>query len=337
MKVYMSGQLRYEGCYYYRCLLPLQENGWDGDKVTRTGRIKEPAIAGMAMRDADIIVFQRPFEKERFTLFEAMRSLGKKIVFDNDDTYKVNDVMKLGKYLDKINENIDFFVKNSDLVTCTTEFLADEYRKLNKNVVVIPNMINPDHFPKRKSNLSKKIRIGLVGSIAHCGDTEHIKPLLKELSDRSDIQLVLFALNGDKAYQDDMDFWSSLNIEWQPFVHMENYYETLNNLKLDLMLIPRLNNYFNRCKSNIKFLEASMLQIPVVAQTWNDGQSPYDKDGEYMVMANTLEEWRKMTNSLIEDKEWRKMVGRRAKKYVLDNYDITKYGKVYKDIYSTIL
>ena len=47
------------------------------------------------------------------------------------------------------------------------------------------------------------------------------------------------------------------------------------------MLIPRGENYFNRCKSNIKFLEASMCEIPVIAQSFTTNDSPYDElDGK---------------------------------------------------------
>lgn len=329
--------MRYEGCYYVRCALPLQVNGWDGDKITMASSLKTPEEATNGMMNADVIVFQRPFETQKMVVMKELKKLGKKFVFDNDDTYKVNDVMKLGKYLDLISGILDEFARHSDLVTTTNEFLAKEYRKLNDNVVVLPNCINPDDFPEPLKKKNKRVRVGIVGSVAHCEDYLHIKPLLTELSERDDTQLVLFSLSEDKMFQEEVKYFNTLNVEWQPFVKMSDYLETLNNLALDIILIPRSDTYFNRCKSNIKFLEASMLNIPVIAQTFGDGDSPYDKDGEYMVLANKLPEWRKKVIEMIEDKESRKMFANRARKYVLQEYDINKKGHLWEEAYKKIL
>lgn len=327
MKVYFRGQLRYEGCYYYRCLLPLQINGWSGDLLTMRSQLN-PEESRKAILDAEVVVMQRPFEKASKDLFIALKQAGKKIVFDNDDTYKVNDVMKLGSMLDDMNASVDWFIKNSDMVTTTNEFLAEEYRKLNPNVHVLPNFINPEDFPtKILKNRTKKVRIGIIGSVSlyNTEDIEHIKPLLKELSERDDVTLVVFGQSPEGG------FWKDLNIEYHPFVHIYDYYKKLNELKLDLAIIPRADTYFNRCKSNVKFLECSMLEIPVIAQTWNDGQSPYDKDIDAGVLepANTLEEWREKVNLLIGEKTLRKIIGKRAKKYVLKHYNVDK-AKLWK-------
>jgi len=212
MKVYFLGS-KYEGCYYVRCMLPLRHNGWDGDFVTLHGQRKDANTAMRAMLDADIIVAQRPYENVMFDVYSALKEAGKKIVFDNDDTYKVNDQMKLGKYLDKISNNIDKFIGMSDMVTTTTEFLAEEYRKLNKNVVVIPNQIDPDDYDKPLRNKTDKIRIGVVGSVGSTGDFEGIRETLKQISNDPRYQLVLFSLppvasSIANKYDREFAFWS---------------------------------------------------------------------------------------------------------------------------------
>lgn len=340
MKVYFLGS-KYEGCYYVRCMLPLRHNGWDGDFLTLHGQRKDPNTAMRAMLDADIIVAQRPYESVMFDVYSALKEAGKKIVFDNDDTYKVNDQMKLGKYLDKISDNIDKFIRMSDMVTTTTEFLAEEYRKLNKNVVVIPNQIDPDDYDRPLRNKTDKIRIGVVGSVGSTGDFEGIRETLKQISDDPRYQLVLFSLppkasNIADKYDKEFAFWSSLNIEWQPFVPMKHYFKTLNELRLDMILIPREDSYFNRGKSNLKFLEASMFEIPVIAQGFKTGDSPYQlgDDPKYMEIV-TENDWMDRVEKL-SDKEVRKEIGKRAKKYVLKNYNITKNYKLWKTAYETL-
>lgn len=76
----------YDGCYYYRCYMP----GIHGDMsvVLDFARkdYKPEQLIQQAM-EADIIVIQRPNEPVRYEIAKALKAKGKKIVFENDDTY----------------------------------------------------------------------------------------------------------------------------------------------------------------------------------------------------------------------------------------------------------
>lgn len=338
---------RYDGCWYYRCYLPMLHNGFRGDKTSFSMPKIDSFASARESINADCVVFQRPDEKSRLDSAILLKRLGKKVVFENDDTYKIEDNMKLGEeVLAEKQFILDSFIKIADLVTTTTEYLADEYRKLNKNVVVLKNCIDPADWPTPKLNDTSKVRIGLFGSTTLNGDYEPIAGLLRELSKRPDVQLVMFGLPPKEAqtkklsamYADEIRFWEGLSIEWQPFVSMQNYFATLNNLRLDIVLIPRRDNYFNRCKSNLKFLEASILGVPVIAQRFADGNSPYEElqDGVTGFRATTMMDWDSAINQLIKDKELRKHIGSEAKKYVLANYDIRNNFKQWKNAYKTL-
>ena len=334
-RIFYRGQLRYLGCYFYRCLLPLQQLGYQGDLLTIRS-VPNPAEISKGIMDAEIVVMHRPFEKASKDLFLALREGGKKLVIDGDDTYNVEkseDIMKLGSMASAMSNSINWFLREADLVTCTNEFLADEYRKLNKNVVVLPNYINPEDFPKVQRNKTKKVRIGIIGSVGlnNTNDVENIKDIIKELSERKDVTLVLFGQSPD------VGFWKDIKLEYHTFVHMADYYQKLSDLKLDMAIIPRRDTYFNRAKSNVKFLECSMLEIPCICQSWGDGKSPYDPDKDYVLLANKPKEWKHEIDELIKDKELRKMMGTRAKKYVVANYSIIKNAYRWKDEYNKLL
>jgi len=102
------------------------------------------------------------------------------------------------------------------------------------------------------------------------------------------------------------------------------------------MLIPRLPSYFNKCKSNIKYLEASMLEIPVVASTFED--SPYNtiEDGKTGMLAKDEAEFRIKTEQLIKDKALRRQIGKNAKEYTLNNFNIENKAVLWKDAYSKL-
>jgi glycosyltransferase involved in cell wall biosynthesis len=301
-----------------------------------------------AVLDADVVVFHRPNDHRSKDIALHLRSVGKKIVMDNDDTYKGIDTQKLGLKFKQVDQAVDDFVKIADMVTCSTEYLAQEYRKINPNVVVLPNCVDPLDWPEPERNEGEKVRIGFVGSVALNNDFDEFKPTLMELNKRSDVQLVLFSLPPkipateqmvQKLYKDDYEFWLNLNVEWQPFVMMEDYAETLNNLKLDIMVIPRKDDYFNRCKSNIKFLESSMLEIPVVAQGFEDGNSPYQSDPDdasHMSVVVDNSKWMEALDPLIADREKRRTMGKIAREYVLNKYDIalniSKWERAYESL-----
>lgn len=335
---------RKDGCFYVRALMPSVNNGYDCDRLSlRSERIPAELSMKLAMR-SDIIVFHRPDSEDAIGLASMMKKLGKKIVFDNDDTYRLDQDMIFSEQIQKRQDTINSFVKMADLVTTTTQCLADEYRAVNDKVVVLPNCIDPSDWPTPIKNETKLVRIGIFGSATCNDDWEIIRDYLKELGNDERVQLVMFGLPASQdrtklvrdLYKTEISFWDTVNIEWHSLVQMYDYIRTLRSLKLDIVIIPRKDNYFNRCKSNLKFLESSMLEIPVVAQSFSDKLSPYQNDKDYLLMAQTESDWHKQVESLIIDKEKRLELGKRAKEYVLENYNIINKASLWESAYKSI-
>jgi len=351
MKVYFAPN-KYDGCYYVRCLLPLQANLWDGAvKFLGDKRASNDEMFLGAIK-SDIVVFQRPDMPDKTELIRLLKLRGKKIVFDNDDTYRPDSGFpQLELYANKqmikdVNSELMKNVAQSDLVTTTTEFLAKEYREFNDNVVVLPNCVDPLDWDKPLRNKTSKVRIGLVGSVAY-DDFKIILPYLTELAQRDDVQIVMYSLSLPEAtsprvkalYQDAWDFIHQKGIEWHSHTPIQDYTTKMNDLRLDIMLIPRRETYFNKCKSNVKYLESSMLEIPTVASSFSDGNSPYDNDiqtGINGFLAKDEAEFRKYTDMLIADKNLRRKIGKEAKKYTLKHYNIEKEGYRWKEAYQLI-
>ena len=344
------------GCYNVRCLFPLQANGWDGYRTTFLPSKMSEEYYSKAMADADIVVFHRPDRKEKLQMLRELKKAGKKVVFENDDTNKDHGGFKFNEYMDearmkagieRIDSALDNFIKEADLVTCSTEFLAKEYRLLNDNVVVLPNCIDPFYFEEPKRNDTDVVRIGITGSVGTTSDLEVLKPIVEHYQNDPRVRLVLLSMPtvGEdtlmkELYKDEYEFWTKINIEWHTFIPSHEYYDYLNDLKLDMVIIPRYNSLFNRCKSNLKFLEDSMFEIPSIGQAFSTGDSPYQQnpeDQKYLLLADTFEEWITQIEKLITDKELRQEMGRKAKEYVEANYDINKNSYRWVEAYSKLL
>jgi len=309
----------------------------------------------LSLKWADVVVFHRPEIEEYHTLARLLKKDGKKIVMDNDDTFRIEDYHPLAGFMPdgfqvnirKRNSSINSFLQLSDLVTTTTEFLADEYRQLNENVVVLPNYIDPFDWDEPLKNETDVVRIGMIGSVAIEYDYLHVKKLLKELSKRKDVKIILFGLGDVKhrkenpavtrTFHEEYSFWDSIDHEQVPWCKNYEYQDKLNEAKLDMMLIPRRDNYFNRCKSNIKFLEASMFEIPCIAQGFKDGKSPYQgKDEKFMKIVVDNKEWLGKINQLVDNSYLREEMGRKTKEYVLENYNIENHYQEWQNAYDKL-
>jgi len=344
------------GSYNVRSLFPLQANGWDGDRTTFLLKQMTPEDKARASLASDIVVFHRPTSKYLIQLARILKKQGKKIVMDNDDTLKEDNGFKFNEYMDeKRVENgievmtlaLDRFAKEADLVTCATEFLKKEYESVNKNVVVLPNTVDPFYWPTNiLNNETGIIRIGITGSVGVTNDIEALKPIIDHYQNDPRVRLVLLSIppkgQNDiykELYSQQYAYWSSVNIEWHPFVKVDEYYKVLNELKLDMVIIPRFDSYFNRCKSNLKFLENSMLEIPTIAQSFSTKDSPYEQnldDAKNMLLASNTEEFIKQIETLIASKEYRRRIGAEARIYVLENYDIAKKAHLWVEAYNLI-
>jgi len=355
MRVYYVSSGNY-GCYIVRCLLPLIANGWDGDFTSIHPFNKTAENKAEAAKHADIVVFHRPEDTKKLELARHLKKLGKKIVMDNDDTYKDTGSVKLNTYFNKervergleaVNKVVDAFIIEADLVTTTTEYLADEYRKLNKNVAVLPNCVDPFYFDEPLRNETDVVRIGITGSIGMSHDLDVLAPIIKHYEKDKRVKIVFFSLQANrqanpmisKAYEHEYNFLDSVDVEWHPLVDANVYYDKINSLKLDIMLIPRADNEFNRAKSNLKFLESSMFEIPCIAQGFADKKSPYQvnpEDSKHMVIVEDNSKWIEEIEKLIVDKELRREMGRKAREYVTKNYNIEDKANLWEVAYDSI-
>lgn len=95
-------------------------------------------------------------------------------------------------------------------------------------------------------------------------DMSDILDLIVELKDS--IQWV-FLGTGESVLPEKLHpLIQSGEIECHPGVNIYNYPSTLNSLNLQAIVAPLLDNEFNRCKSNIKYLECAAMGIPLIAK-----------------------------------------------------------------------
>ena len=128
-------------------------------------------------------------------LILKLNELGIATVGDIDDywmpgkEHPIHDVIRFNK----INEKITANLKIAKYVSTTTSLFADEIMKMNKNVVVFPNAINPKESQfKEPTPESDRLRIGWLGGSSHLHDLQLLDQSFSKLGSISDkLQYVL--------------------------------------------------------------------------------------------------------------------------------------------------
>jgi glycosyltransferase involved in cell wall biosynthesis len=145
-----------------------------------------------------IVVYHRSitndFEKS-FELVNKLKAEGIVTICDMDDywaptkDHPIHDIIMFNK----INEKIVESIRQADYVTTTTSLFADEIRKYNKNVFVLPNAINPDEQQfKEKTEPSEKLRVGWLGGSSHLGDLQLLDSSIAKLGQHAnELQFVI--------------------------------------------------------------------------------------------------------------------------------------------------
>ena len=175
---------------------------WEDDSFLKNYQIIHFHRA-LPMRKGNVV--QQVYLEESFKLMDKIKSLGIITVMDLDDywtptkehpAYTLITKEKLGY---KIKENI----KRADFVTTTTPIFAEEISKLNKNVIVLPNAIDPmeKQFKPRIEKTNKKLRFGWLGGSSHFHDlklmSSSVLQFLKTHKDESQFVLCGFDTRGN--------------------------------------------------------------------------------------------------------------------------------------------
>ena len=115
---------------------------------------------------------------------KKLKSMGIVVVFDIDDywlptkEHPIHNLIIQGKVHEGIKNNL----REASYVTTTTELFANEIRKLNKNVVVFPNAIDPKDPQFNEPTLpSEKLRIGWLGGSSHLHDLKLVDSMVSKL------------------------------------------------------------------------------------------------------------------------------------------------------------
>lgn len=171
------------------------------------------------------------------------------------------------------------------------------------------------------------------GTKAHKKDfTEIAEPALIEVARRhAHVRIVLV---GYKNVGPELAELGSQLILIDPISDIQIYWELLKDADINIAVLqPSL---VADCKSEIKWLEASMLGIPSVL-SWTRTYEEVVKHGETGFLCRTARDWEQALERLVTDKAFRHQIGNAARDAVLREYSETAMAENLTSVISEVM
>ena len=318
--LYVSPKLNATG--YYRMITPaLEINKTDTHKAIITSietndfsrklsdfvnQLDERLIAW-----ADYIIFPSLFSDVSY-LMQAIKTLNPSVqlVMDLDRNYFAIPVsiplsrkLKTEK-LKSLENNLGLM----DIVTVANEtfqkflqrFIDNRLENANTFVQYLPSLVSRygyEEMPPLSKNASKKLRIGLIKPTEE--DLLSLKEVLFKMRKTFGDQIEFIYFGKPYSVWEVEKLFKDYKVEIHPTVSFLDYFEKLNSLQLDGVLLPALECLFNRHQNHQLFMELSTFGIPVIASSHYPVKK-WINNGENGFLASEAPEWLEALETLVK-------------------------------------
>jgi glycosyltransferase involved in cell wall biosynthesis len=296
------------GCGYYRITLPLGELGRRGHEVKL---VPGSDVTFAAAAPWQLITGQRIDKHDALPLWRRFSARSRLVYEIDDDVFSVERTnwQAYGTYSRAdVQDAVAHSAECADLVTVTTEPLAEVMRAYNGNVVVLPNYI-----PAYACDLPREDRplaVGWGGGASHAKDIAMVARDVREFLSRHP-QWEMRLMGTD--YRPTIKHERTTFTPWVDITKdAPGFYQAID---WDIGLAPLdPAGTFNRKKSHIKALEYAARGIPVLASD----VEPYRDfviDGVTGFLIRYDHDWLKRLEELATDDGLRESMGAAAREH----------------------
>jgi len=261
----------------------------------------------------DVAIVQFPGDNGSALCAMAMEASGKRMLVEVDDNYlSYGDElwMKRAAWSEHIRgenphsaQGHRWIVEHSHGVIVTTRALAEEYGKLNDNVHVCRNSIDPSDWPKPEKR-DDVFRIGWYASVSHDRDAVMVRSALSWASRQPNVEIV--NIGYDPAWG-----FARRQVSWT-----DNFISQRKELcRLDLGVSPLVSSPLAKYRSDLKALEYAMGGAMPILQS----SEPYWEweDRDLAPTCHTPEDWMRVIKWALKNRDAVRHCARQAREYVL--------------------
>lgn len=241
------------------------------------------------------------------------RFFRKKIIYDFDDAIWISNTSEENKLISKLKWHTKFFsiCTWSYKISCCNEFLAENSRKYNQNISIIPTTIDTQKYsvenPKDKD--VNRIIIGWTGTHSTLTYLSPLIDLIKQITEK--YPMVIFRVICNKRPE-----WKFPNLQ---YVRWNKTTEIEDLRKIDIGLMPLPVTDWAKGKCGFKILQYFSMGIPTLASPVGINKDIITQ-GKNGYLCSNEKEWMEQINILVQSSELRKLVGNNGRKTVEQFY-----------------
>lgn len=221
---------------------------------------------------------------------------------------------------------VRFFLRHADGVLVTTQALKERFLEFNQNIAIIPQALDErllvagDTYRGEALFRPRKKVIGYMGTFTHDEDLVMVLPALRTLCQRHP-QEVEIQIIGVAGQPDTLQALQELPVRSVHPAPEEVDYPLFmlwftSRVRWDIAISPLRDTAFNRCKSDIKFLDYSAIgaagiysAVPAYASTVRHGETGW-------LVENDAEAWIEALDTLLSDAGLRAQLAQNATRYL---------------------
>ena len=318
-----------------------------------------------AVQTSDAVWIGRQMGEKSLRTVRDFKDLGKKIVFDMDDSflhlspfsphYRQFGLMpvvfddlagiKFNGWTDGVDgfdvkhnrEMRRYFLKilrEVDCVTVTTPPLQQLYSRFNDNVHIVPNAIDFDVWRwNGVRHASGKVRVVYPAGSNHQEDWLFIRSVLsKAQKSVPDWTLVLIGVDWPGQWGD----LDRSRIETVPWTDIEAYPLAMALACGDIGIAPISEIEFNDCRSSIKWAEYAAYGTACIATDYG----PYRRDcinGSDALLVRTQDQWHDALCELIQNETLRRRIAANAKTRVKTEFNLDFMADRWVEVFKSVV
>ncbi|GGW98601.1 glycosyltransferase family 4 protein [Streptomyces chartreusis] len=298
-------------------------SGWYRGHLTATALswLGHLVSAGMRLPRAplDTIIGCRIAMPGPSRAWRELKDQGVRLVLDLDDDYfhlDPSNARAVEVWTPEMQLSLAANLAISDVVTCCSEPLAEVLREFADDVRVVPNGL-PAQFlgtPRDYQAEGRPLYVGWAGSGSTIAELPLAVRALNRISQYrrpggGEVMVRLVGITPEDAMARGMKGKQVGALGWVP--HPEQYVRDVVS-EFDVWCAPYRDIAFNRAKFPTKWLESSMLGIPLIASDIE----PYRRvirHGETGFLVRYEHEWGRYLKQLADDPELRQRIGMAAR------------------------
>ena len=334
--LYVSPQLSATG--YYRMIAPVLEiNKTNTHKAIVTSierynfsrRLTDVIhqLDARLITWADYVIFPPLFNNVDY-LVKAIKILNPtlQLVMDVDKNYfAVPDTNPLLRKLTQEKlQSFQFNLGLMDLVTVANQPFQNFLQRLvddrleNANTLVqhMPSLVSRygyEHMPPLQKNESNTLRIGLIKPTEE--DVLSLKEVLFLLRKNFKDNIKIIYFGRPDSSKEVVKLLKEIGGEIHTTISFLNYFEKLNTLRLDIVLLPAKESLYSRHQNTQLFLELSVFGIPVITSIYHSAKRLIE-EGETGFVASETFEWVDLIQSFLDDDNALKRIAKNVLKSV---------------------